>query len=167
MASIGQSITTATPIQLCRYVAALSTGGILHNATFLRRAVSSDFQTLVTENDFTPAATNLMSDTEYQVIKEGMVQCATEGTAKGYFTNFGYTVACKTGTAQHGNGGSDNASFVCWAPADNPEIAVAVYVEHGDTGGFFSQVAKDIMEYYFDSKDLAQEVEPENALLVD
>ena len=167
MASIGQSITTATPIQLCRYVAALSTGGILHNATFLRRAVSSDFQTLVTENDFTPAATNLMSDTEYQVIKEGMVQCATEGTAKGYFTNFGYTVACKTGTAQHGNGGSDNASFVCWAPADNPEIAVAVYVEHGDTGGFFSQVAKDIMEYYFDSKDLAQEVEPENTLLVD
>lgn len=167
MASIGQSITTATPIQLCRYVAALSTGGILHNATFLRRAVSSDFQTLVTENDFAPAATNLMSDTEYQVIEEGMVQCATEGTAKGYFTNFGYTVACKTGTAQHGNGGSDNASFVCWAPADNPEIAVAVYVEHGDTGGFFSQVAKDIMEYYFDSKDLAQEVEPENALLVD
>ena len=167
MASIGQSITTATPIQLCRYVTALSTGGTLYNATFLRRAVSSDFQTLVEANKFAPAATDLMSQEEYQVIKEGMVQCATEGTAKTYFENFGYSVACKTGTAQHGNGGSDNASFVCWAPADNPQIAVAVYVEHGDTGGFFSNVAKDILEYYFESQDQAQEVEPENALLVD
>ena len=167
MASIGQSITTATPIQLCRYVAALSTGGTLYNATFLRRAVSSDFQTLVEANQFAPAATNLMSEDEYTVIKEGMVECATDGTAESYFSTFGYTVACKTGTAQHGNGGSDNAAFVCWAPADNPEIAVAVYVEHGDTGGFFSQVAKDILEYYFESQDQAQEVEPENALLVD
>ncbi len=167
MASIGQSITTATPIQLCRYVAALSTGGTLYNATFLRRAVSSDFQTLVEANKFAPAATDLMSEDEYAVIKEGMIECATDGTAQSYFQNFGYTVACKTGTAQHGNGGSDNASFVCWAPAENPEIAIAVYVEHGDTGGFFSNVAKDILEYYFESQDQAQEVEPENALLVD
>lgn len=167
MAAIGQSITTATPIQLCRYVAALSTGGTLYNATFLRRAVSSDFQTLVEANKFAPAATNLMSDAEYTVIKEGMVECATDGTAATYFSDFGYSVACKTGTAQHGNGGSDNASFVCWAPADNPEIAVAVYVEHGDTGGFFSNVAKDILTYYFESQDQAQEIEPENALLVD
>lgn len=163
MAAIGQSITTATPIQLCRYVAALSTGGTLYNATFLRRAVSSDFQTLVEANKFAPAATNLMSDAEYTVIKEGMVECATDGTAATYFSDFGYSVACKTGTAQHGNGGSDNASFVCWAPADNPEIAVAVYVEHGDTGGFFSNVAKDILTYYFESQDQAQEIEPENA----
>lgn len=55
MASIGQSITTATPLQLCRYVAALSTGGTLYNATFLRRAVSSDFQTLVAAQNDTPA----------------------------------------------------------------------------------------------------------------
>lgn len=169
MASIGQSITTATPLQLCRYVAALSTGGTMYNATFLRRAVSSDFQTLVEAQNYTPAATGLLSQAEYQVIKEGMVQCVTEedGTAYKYFSDYEIAVACKTGTAQHGNGGSDNASFVCWAPADDPEIAIAVYVEHGDTGGFFSQVAKDILDYYFGSKDLAQEVEPENALLVD
>ncbi len=166
MASIGQSITTATPLQLCRYVAALSTGGTLYNATFLRRAVSSDFQTLVEANGFAPVSTGLISDTEYQVIKEGMVQCSTEGTAMSYLKDYRVTVASKTGTAQHGNGGSDNASFVCWAPADDPEIAIAVYVEHGDTGGYFSQVAKDIMDYYFDSKDLAQEVEPENTMLV-
>lgn len=167
MASIGQSITTATPIQLCRYVAALSTGGTLYNATFLRRAVSSDFDTLVEANQFAPAATGLMSQEEYQVIQEGMVECATDGTAQGYFDDLDYSVACKTGTAQHGNGGSDNASFVCWAPAENPQIAIAVYVEHGDTGGFFSQVAKDILKYYFERQDQAQEVELENALLVD
>lgn len=167
MGAIGQSVTTATPIQLCRYVATLANKGTLYNATFLRRAVSSDFQTLVEANSYTPVDTGLISDAEYQVIKDGMVECATDGTAATYFENYGISVACKTGTAQHGNGGSDNASFVCWAPADDPEIAIAVYVEHGDTGGYFSQVAQDIMNYYFSMQDLVQEVAPENTMLAD
>ena len=167
MAAIGQSDTTATPLQLCRYVAALANGGTLHNATFLRRAVSSDFQSPIALNDFAPAATDLISVAEYTVIKEGMRLCATDGTAATYLKDYPIEVCCKTGTAQHGLGGSDHASFVCWAPAENPEIAIAVYVEHGDTGGYFSEVAKDIMDYYFSSKDLSQEISLENALVKD
>jgi penicillin-binding protein 2 len=167
MAAIGQSITTATPLQLCRYVATLANGGTLYNATFLRRAVSSDFQSLVASNDYTAIATDLLSESEYSVIQEGMRMCATEGTAASYFTDYDITVCCKTGTAQHGNGGSDNAAFVCWAPAEDPEIAIAVYVQHGDTGGYYSEVAKAIMDYYFGTKDQAQEIPVENTILAD
>lgn len=163
MAAIGQSLTRVTPLQLCRYTATIANGGTLYNATFLRRAVSSDFQTPVYVNTYTPVRTEVISESEYQVLKTGMEMCATEGTAAKYFENYDIEVACKTGTAQHGNGGSDNAAFVCWAPADDPQIAVAVYVEHGDTGGFFGEVAKTIMDYYFDMKDVAQEVNLENS----
>jgi penicillin-binding protein 2 len=167
MAAIGQSITTATPLQLCRYVATLANGGTLYNATFLRRAVASDFQSLIASNDYSPVTTGLLSESEYKVIQEGMRMCATEGTAASYFTDYDITVCCKTGTAQHGNGGSDNAAFVCWAPAENPEIAIAVYVQHGDTGGFYAEVAKAILDYYFGTKDQAQEVSVENTILAD
>jgi penicillin-binding protein 2 len=165
-ASIGQSDTEVTPLQLCRYVATLANGGTLYKATFLRRAVSSDFQTLVAANDYTPVATDLMSESEYQVIYEGMRQCVTEGTAS-KLADYDVAVCAKTGTAQHGNGGSDNGAFVCWAPAEDPEIAIAIYVEHGASGSNFAEVAQDILDYYFSSKNSAQELELENEMTED
>ena len=167
MASIGQSITQATPLQLCRYVMALANKGTLYKATFLRRVVSSDFQSLVYQNNYEAEATGIISDYEWQVIHDGMRQCATEGTAAKYLQYYRYEVCCKTGTAQHGTGGSDNAAFVCWAPAEDPEIAIAVYVEHGDTGGYYAEVAKQIMNYYFTREDQVQEIISEYTIVSD
>ena len=166
-AYIGQSLTTMTPLQMARYCVALANGGTLYDATFLRRAVASDFQSLVAANDYTPAATNLLSTYEYTVIKEGMRECSTEGTAKKYLADYEIEVCSKTGTASHGSGGSDNGAFICWAPMDDPEIAIAIYVEHGASGSNFANVAKEIMDYYFGTQDLAQEVAIENSFLVD
>ncbi len=165
-AAIGQSDTQVTPLQLCRYVSALANGGTLYKATFLRRAVSSDFQTLVEGNDYVPSATNLLSASEYQVIYEGMRQCVTEGTGSA-LSSYPIEVCAKTGTAQHGSGGSDNGAFVCWAPADDPEIVIAIYVEHGASGSNFAGVAEDILDYYFNSQYPAQEIEQENTMTED
>lgn len=164
--AIGQSDTQVTPLQLCRYVSALANGGTLYKATFLRRAVSSDFQTLVKGNDHVPVGTGLISPGEHQVIYEGMRLCVTDGTGTG-LKDYPIAVCAKTGTAQHGTGGSDHGAFVCWAPADNPEIAIAIYVEHGASGSNFAGVAKDIMDYYFNSQYPAQEVDLENKMTED
>lgn len=166
-AYIGQSLTRMTPLQMCRYACALANGGTLYNATFLRRAVSSDFQALVAGNDYTPYATGLLSEYEYTVIKEGMRLCSTEGTAAKYLKDYQYEVCSKTGTATQGSGGSDNGAFICWAPADNPEIAISIYVEHGASGSNFANVAKEIMNYYFGTKDQAQEIRYENDFQLD
>ncbi len=166
MASIGQSDTTVTPLQLCRYLCTLANGGTLYNATFYRRVVSSDFQTLVLGNDYTPVATGLMSDSEYRVIYEGMRQCVTEGTGTA-LRDYEVEVCAKTGTATNSSGGSDNGAFLCWAPADDPEIAIAIYVEHGSSGGNFAGVAEDIMDYYFNAQYPAQEVVVENEMTED
>ena len=155
-----------TPLQMCRYVSALANKGTLYKATFLRRAVSSDFQTLVKENDYTPTATGLLSESEWQVIYEGMRLCVTEGTGKG-LVDYPIEVCAKTGTAQQGTGGSDNGAFVCFAPADDPEIAIAIYVEHGASGSNFAEVAADIMDYYFNFQYQVQEVELEDEMTED
>lgn len=166
-AYIGQSLTTMTPLQMCRYAVALANGGTLYNATFLRRAVASDFQALVAGNDFSPCATGLLSEYEYTIIKEGMLLCSTEGTAAKYLKDYEIAVCSKTGTATHGSEGSDNGAFICWAPADDPEIAISIYVEHGASGSNFADVAVEIMDYYFNTKDQAQEIDYENSYMVD
>lgn len=165
-ASIGQSLTLVTPLQLCRYVTALANKGTLYKATFLRRAVSADFQQAVKENDYTPVATDLLSLDEWQVIYDGMRLCVTEGTGS-KLNDYPIAVCAKTGTASHGTGGSDHGAFVCWAPADDPEIAIAIYVEHGASGSNFAEVAEDILDYYFNYQDQVQEVELENEMTED
>ena len=97
-------------------------------------------------------------------IDKGMRMTAKVGTAKTYLANYPIEVACKTGTAQHGAEGSDNASFVLFAPADDPEIAISVYVEKGAQGGNLGKVAKEILDYYF-STTVQRETSPQEGLL--
>ena len=85
------------------------------------------------------ASTLDISDEAYAAYSEGMREAVTSGTAHSAFVLMDVAVCAKTGTAQHGSGGSDNASFVLYAPADDPEIAIAVYVEKkGAQGGTLS-----------------------------
>ena len=93
-----------------------------------------------------------MSQDAIDCVFTGMRLCATEGTAKNIFENYDVAVCCKTGTAQHGAEGSDNASFVLFAPADDPEIAISVYVEKGAQGGNLGKAARAVLDVYFDKQ---------------
>lgn len=57
-------------------------------------------------------------------------------------------IAAKTGTAE--NAGSDHSTFICYAPFDKPEVAVAVVMENGSKGKYAMQVAKIYLDVYFD-----------------
>ena len=69
------------------------------------------------------------------------------GTAYYSFLDFPLSVAAKTGTAE--NSGSDHCVFICYAPFEKPEVAVAVLLEHGTKGMFAMDVAKDLLNAYF------------------
>jgi penicillin-binding protein 2 len=75
----------------------------------------------------------------------------TDGTAVSTFRDFPYQVAGKTGTAETGfeRNHSSNALFVAYAPADKPQIAIAVVVEQGVWGANTAPIARDIMAEYF------------------
>lgn len=163
-AAIGQSENRYTPMQLCSYTAALANRGVRYKATFLRRVLSSDYQELVRENEPAVLSRLAISNDAYMAYTEGMRMTVTSynGTSYGLFHNYDVAVCTKSGTAEHGSGGSDNASFVLYAPADDPEIAIAVYVEKGAQGGNLGKIAKAILDVYFSEASAVDTVPAEN-----
>ena len=163
-AAIGQSEHRYTPMQLCAYASALATGGTRYRATFLDRVRTADDTQTVLANEPEVISRLEMSEEARDAILEGMKDAADYGTAMNYFLDYPIPVACKTGTAEHGGGGSDNCSFVIFAPADNPQIAISVYVEKGAQGGNLANVAKPIMDLYFAREEGPVVPTPENGI---
>ena len=71
------------------------------------------------------------------------------GTAASYFSDLDMVIGGKTGSAESSVEGQAHAWFAGFAPFDNPEIAVAVVVENGSSGGYTAETAKKIIEEYF------------------
>ncbi len=165
-AAIGQSINRFTTMQLCSYTAALANQGTRYEATFLRRVLSSDYDELVEQNFPTVASSLAISDTAYQAYVEGMRMSTYYyyGTVTAVFRDYDIDVAVKTGTAQHGSGGSDHASLVLFAPADDPQIAIAIYVEKGASGGKLGYIAKSILDAYFSETSSVDLMPGENVI---
>ena len=177
--AIGQSDNRFSPMQMAVYTAALANRGVRYKATFLNRIISADYQDLIYEMQPTVADQIEISDEAYEVYMEGMRMAVTleesgvlTGTANKVFKNYSVggvpiAVCAKTGTAQHGSGpedGSDHASFICFAPADDPQIAIAVYVEKGAQGGNLGNIAKAVMDVYFSIEHENDTVKPENTV---
>lgn len=152
--AIGQSENRFTPLQLAVYTSALANRGTRYKATFLRRVISADYETLIQENEPVVLDRLDISDDAYFAYTEGMRMAVTSGsgTAHSVFGSYPIPVCAKTGTAEHGSAGSDNASFVCYAPANDPQIAVVIYVECGAQGGNLGNVAKAIFDVYFSTE---------------
>ena len=159
-ACIGQSTTMVTPMQMCVYASTLANEGTRMKATFLNRVVSSDYRTLVLENQ--PKIANIMelSAETVATYKQGMKQVITGslGTARKTMRGLPVEVCAKTGTSQTGRQGSDDGYFVCFAPADDPVIAIAVHGEKAAHGATLGRVAKSIIEYYFSNDDKISDV---------
>lgn len=154
--SIGQLYNSFTPIQLANYAATIANGGKHFKPHIIKRVVKYD-GSIVTETkpeyDILPVKKENM-----KIIQEGMIAVAnTEdggGTAANQFNELlPIKVAGKTGTAETGQEAkhSSNALFICYAPADKPQVAVAVVVERGILGAYTAPIAKDILKAYFDN----------------
>lgn len=166
--SIGQSDNLFTPIQLAVYTGALSMKGTRYSATFLNRVVSADYRTLVLEKEASIASILEISDDAYYAYSTGMQMVTGEsgGTAYSSFLNYPIKVAGKTGTAQHGNGygSSDNGAFVCYAPADDPQIAIAIYGEKAGHGTSLTGIARAILDLEFEIGEVGDVPTYENKL---
>lgn len=147
--SIGQLYSNFTPIQMAVYVAALANGGEKLTPYVIKEVESPDGEIVYRgEKDFEQI---LWSDETYAIIREGMNSVTLDGTAKKVFENYPLAVAGKTGTAETGREAneSSNALFICYAPADDPQIAIVTVIEKGVWGSYAAPVAKTILSAYF------------------
>lgn len=176
LCAIGQSENRFTPLQLAVYTCTLANQGTRYRATFLNRVTSSDYRTLVYSNSPEVVSKMNISDTTYNTYVDGMRRVVTMigGTAISCFGGpkdedntqwpSKITVCAKTGTAQHSSGGSDHGVFVCFAPMDDPQVAIAIFGEKTAHGSSMAPVAEPILKAYFEMVDASEVYTYENGL---
>lgn len=161
-AAIGQSYNTFTPLQMAKYVAMIANRGKNLDVTIVKSIINPDgsevsrdeYESYVNEKlGLQQENVEEMSFKEENIeaILEGMRGVTSEsgGTAYSTFRNFNIEVGGKTGSAQTGVQGKTNAWFVGFAPFDDPEIAIVVFVRNGGHGSYTAEVARDIIAQYF------------------
>lgn len=153
--SIGQLYTLFTPVQLCTYTCALANGGYIPQTHLISSVISGDGT--VVADDRVISAISRETGTDAWVmyaVKQGMLEMVKQSAkAKAAFSAFpeGF-VAAKTGTPETGLeafGQSSHSVLICYAPADNPEIAISIVIEHGAAGSNSLPCAARILEEYF------------------
>ena len=165
--AIGQESSQFTPVQLANYIATLVNGGTRYQVHLLQSVKSYDFSEVLYEYEPVVLSTIDIEPENLEAVKEGMLALTTQGSVARYFADLGVQVGAKTGSAQvsSANTDSSNAVFVCFAPYDDPEIAMAIVVEKGGTGSQLGAMAAEILEYYFSAADTQGAVSAEGTLI--
>ena len=159
LTGIGQSVTVLTPIAVARYVCTVANNGYLYNVSLIDSITSPEGE-ILSQREPTLIHRLDYSDDYLPYIREGMKGVVDEsGTAKKYFRNWPYReqIAAKTGTAQVTSIDlENNAWFVCFAPYENPEIAVACFIPNGYSGSEASKAPRDFIGWWFEQKTLRE-----------
>ena len=156
LTAIGQSVTVLTPAAVARYVCAVANGGKVYNLSIVDAITSPEGEIL---SQRSPTLINDLNYPEYwELIHQGMKGVVDEsGTASKHFSGWAYQdqIAAKTGTAEVTTIDlENNAWFVAFAPYEDPEIAVAVFIPNGYSGGEAAPAAKEFIDWYMKQKDL-------------
>lgn len=149
-AAIGQSDNAFTPLQLATYAATIANDGTRLKTHMISKITNYErTETLSEFGEAQVVETCGVSEENLKLVQDAMLRVSLDenGTAYSMFGDYKVKVAAKTGTAE--NSGSDHTTFICYAPYEKPEVAIAVVIEHGARGQFSMQVAKDLLDAYF------------------
>lgn len=148
--AIGQFDNSFTILQLAVYTAALATG--YRVTPYVIDSITRQDGVIIRDSKTEPVSIGL-KDSTLASVRKGMlaVVSSSEGTAYRAFRDFPIAVAAKTGTAETGfeDRSSSNGLFICYAPADNPQVAIAQIVEKGAWGSNTIGIARDLLAAYF------------------
>lgn len=159
--SIGQGEIGATPLQIANLAAIMANRGYYYIPHIVKDSDGVEIDPKYKERQYT-----MVDTTHFHTAVEGMYMAVNGGGSAGG-TAFsaripGLDVCGKTGTAQNPHG-KDNSVFICFAPKDNPKIAVAAYVENAGFGATWAlPVASLMLEKYLNG-----EISPERQYMED
>lgn len=144
--AIGQGKLLVTPLNMALVAAAIANDGVIMKPYIVEKAAFDNGRKVYSAKAETwKTAVNKATADK---IGEYMLECVETGTGTGAKID-GIKVAGKTGTAENEKNGKEHAWFVCYAPYDNPQIAICVMQEYtGRTGSSCTPIAKELIEYY-------------------
>ena len=150
--AIGQGNNNFTVSQLNRYVTAVANRGTVYDLTLIDKVTDSS-GSLLRDNEAEVVRTmDDISSSTWDQLHQGMELMVSSHAT---FSGLDFSMAGKTGTAQQNELHADHALFVGYAPADSPEISVAVRIVNGYNSGYASEIGRDVSQIYFnpDLKD--------------
>jgi penicillin-binding protein 2 len=165
MAAIGQSDNLFTPLQLANYIATLVDGGDHYAAHLLKTVKSYDNSSVIYTGVPDPLNCIDIKPENLTAVKNGMHDLTTTGGLSSYFRSCVVDAGAKTGTAQVTKETKNNGVFVCFAPFDDPEIAVAIVIEKGGSGAALASTAVKILNAYFTKEEIGTVILGEDQML--
>ena len=150
--AIGQGTNNFSTVGLARYVTTIANNGTCYNLTLVDK-ITDRSGIVLTDNHASVRNTINMDSSYWDAIQQGMRKVIE---SKSYYNDLGVKVAGKTGTAEENKNRGNHALFVCYAPYEQPEIAVATRIAYGYTSTYAARMTKEVLKYYF---DLAEEDE--------
>ncbi len=147
--SIGQ-LNAFTPLQLANYVATFANGGTHYKASLIKKITSYDMSEVFYDGKPEVANKVTIHEATLKAIKEGMLSVTVDGTGRAALGDYPIKIGGKTGTAQT-NSGADHSTFIVFAPYDDPEIAISVVLEHGNSGYSSGTLVRQLLDSYFTS----------------
>ena len=151
--AIGQGTNNYTVSQLNRYVSTVANGGTVYNLSLLNKTTDSNGNVIKT---YEPTVYNTMdevSNETWSLVHQGMAAMVASSST---FSGMNMAMAGKTGTAQQSDVHPDHALFVGYAPADSPEISVAVRIANGYSSSYTAEIGRDIVQYRYQLVDSGQ-----------
>ena len=152
---------------MANYTATLANGGTRYKPHLIKSILSHNGTEIIKE--FSPEIVEKIqiSPENLKTVHSGMRAVCTDGSAKIAFGDYEIEVAGKTGTAQSGGNKTPHSWFISFAPYDDPQIAIAVVIEHAGINGLGKHtynVAKAMYDAYFKSAE-PQEFVRNNTIL--
>ena len=145
-ASFGQGETLMTPYHAMMLTAAIANGGVLQMPYLTEQVLTCDGE--FAEGFSSPEAIRLMSEEESGLLTRYMV--AASETKMSELAAAGITVAGKTGSAEYSETMPAHSWYICFAPAEDPQIAICVLMESVGTGSRYAlPAAKSLLKEYF------------------
>lgn len=145
--AIGQGTSLFSNVQLARYASTIATKGTVYDLTLLDHRTSASGELLQSYRGDFVSKTELQEST-WHAIRYGMHLSATEGSTAYVFSKK-VDIAGKTGTAQENKARPNHATFISFAPYEDPEISVSVTIPHGYTSGNTAELGGYIYDYYY------------------
>ncbi len=165
-AGIGHGNNQFTPMQLCSYVATVARRGTRLSAHYVKSIMSDDLSQTLYETETQTLSQADFSSSSWKLVEEGMRKVGDH-----YFKDCDVSVCAKTGTTTVNktvNGKtveSNNGILVCYAPAEDPEIAISIVIEGASGGGSTASLAVDIINEYFSNSDKVDQQQKYNELI--
>ena len=152
--AIGQGRHNYTGLNLARYVSTVANSGICYDLTLIDKIVDSNGNNIFTSIPIVSSTMNDVSTSTWNTVHYGM-KLVSENSK--YLSSIGIETGSKSGTAQENVKYPDHCTYICYAPYNNPEVAISTVIQNGYTSSNVAKLTSEVLKIYYNIESTPQE----------